>query len=355
MLSQPAIAAKKQVSPAVTPSELQSQIMSFADRFVARLGGASIDYLLLKGYTNDPLVRFAVNGRKLHACAAAVSIAAGPNPEVALLDMVAMVSLLKLSTRDVWIPKKYTPNGQIFLDVFNELERDIWSIASKVLSAEQARDLRELIATWHAENVGRIVSVTSIRFSDFAGKRRESTLVQNGKPKGFLKSVQEANKEIEQTRVLAERTVFLVERQPTLMRWQVEQVFYDLAMEPEFNKIINSTVDLSSMAKHLATTVEKMPAIISAERKAAIKQAFRELSKERTETISQAITEISRERRALIDQTSERILEKAFYLGLILILVLLLGAIVARLIYRYLEISLFERAGKKPPPSVAKA
>jgi hypothetical protein len=215
----PAHAARQKAeATGMTPSELQSQIMSFADRFVARLTGATGEYLYLRGYKKNPLVRAAVNDRALRASEAAYTIAAGPNPEVSLLDMVVMVSLLKRSARDVWIPRKITPHGQVFVRLFDEMERDIWSIARQVLSPAQQKELRDLIERWHARHRNTLVAVTSIRFADFARKRRESTLVSHGKPKGFLKAVSEANRELERSRVLAERTIFLLEREPTLLR-----------------------------------------------------------------------------------------------------------------------------------------
>jgi hypothetical protein len=320
---QPSYAAKKSTSSTMTPSELQSQVMSFADRFIARVDGTTIDYIHIKGYAKTPRDRFAVNARRLVASSAAVSIAAGPNPETALLDMVTLVSLLRLTTEDVWVGKKLVPHSQILLKAYVELEKDIWAIANSVLSKEQSKELQSLIYEWHKENINTTVSVSSIRFGDFAKKRRQSTL--EGKVKGFLKST---NAQIEQTRVLAERTVFMAERQPNLIRWQIEQIFFDLAMEPEFKVLLDTSRDIALAGKSIAKTAEEMPAIIT---------------KERKETITQAISEISKERQAFINQTSENILDKAFYLGIALIFMLLIGAIAARLVYRYLEIRLFEK------------
>jgi len=374
MISLPACAAKKKSTPpttsTITAPELQSQIMSFADRFMARVNGATIDYVHIKGYATTPFTRSVAQGSRLGSCTAAISIAGGSNPEVAMLDMVVLVSLLRLAVEEIWIPREVLPKGQVLLDAYIELERDIWSIATEVLSKEQADELHNLIDEWHTKNINNVVAVTSIRFGDFAKKRRQSTLFKDGKASGFLKAVSEANKEIEQTRILAERTIFMVERQPTLLRWQVEQIFYDLAVEPELADLLSSSADIGQAARRISMTVEKMPAIITAERKAAIEQtfqgldkeiaqvirelskerqaaieqAFQGVSKERTDAITQTISELSKERQALVDQTSTRILEKAFYLGALLVLFLLLGAIVSRLIYRYLEIRLF---GKK--------
>jgi hypothetical protein len=373
MISLPACAAKKKSTPSttatITAPELQSQIMSFSDRFMARISGATIDYVQIKGYATTPFTRSVAHGSRLGSCTAAISIAGGSNPEVAMLDMVVLVSLLRLAIEEIWIPKEVLPKGYVLLDAYIELERDIWSIATEVLSKEQADELRNHIDEWHTKNINNVVAVTSIRFGDFAKKRRQSTLFKDGKPSGFLKTVQETNKEIEKSLILAERTIFMIERQPTLLRWQVEQIFYDLAVEPELADLLSSSADIGQAARRISMTVEKMPGLITAERKAAIdqtfqgldkqiaqvirefskerqaamEQAFQGVSKERTDAIIHGLNEWSKEREALIDQTSTRILEKAFYLGALLVLFLLLGAIVSRLIYRYLEIRLFEK------------
>jgi hypothetical protein len=358
MISLPACAAKKKsttpTTPTITAPELQSKIMSFSDRFIARVNGATIDYTQIKGYATTPFIRSVAMGSRLGSCTAAVSIAGGSNPEVAMLDMVVMVSLLRLAVEEIWIPKEVLPNGQVLLDAYVELERDIWSIATEVLSKEQAVELRSLIDEWHTKNINNIVAVTSIRFGDFAKERRQSTLFKDGKASGFLKTVQETNREIEQTRILAERTMFMVERQPTLIRWQVEQIFYDLAAEPEIGDLLNSSADIGRAAARISMTVEKMPELITSERKAAIEQTFQGLNKELSQIISgvskereaaiiQALSEWSKEREALIEQTSESILKRAFNLAVWLIIFLLLGAIVSRLMYKYLEIRLFEK------------
>jgi hypothetical protein len=358
VISLPACAAKKKsttpTTPTITAPELQSKIMSFSDRFIARVNGATIDYVHIKGYATTPFVRSVAMGSRLGSCTAAVSIAGGSNPEVTMLDMVVLVSLLRLAVEEIWIPKEALPNGQVLLDAYVELERDIWSIATEVLSKEQADELHSLIDEWHTKNINNIISVTSIRFGDFAKERRQSTLFKDGKASGFLKTVQETNREIEQTRILAERTMFMVERQPTLIRWQVEQIFYDLAAEPEIGDLLNSSADIGRAAARISMTVEKMPKLITSERKAAIEQTFHGLNKELSEIISgvskereaaiiQALSEWSKEREALIEQTSESILKRAFNLAVLLIVFLLLGAIVSRLMYKYLEIRLFEK------------
>jgi hypothetical protein len=256
LMNAPSAIAAKKSGKGITSSELQSKLMSFSDRLAARVSGATIEYLHIKGYAKSPSIRFAVTSRRLHACSAAVDIASSANPEIALLNMATLVSLLRLNTQDVWVKKNLVPHSQIFLNAYIELEKDIWSIVHSVLSVKQSTELRTMINEWHEKNIHSTVAVTSIRFADFANKIQHSTLIHDGKPGGFLK---ETNKQIEQTRVLAERTVFIAEREPTLIRWQTEQVFFDLAMEPEFKAMVNNSGNIGRAAQRLANFTKKCP------------------------------------------------------------------------------------------------
>jgi len=266
-----AYGAKGKTSEKITPLELQSQLMSFADRFMGGVNATTMNYLL-----NNPNVttiqRTLVEGRKLEAISAAVRIAAGINPEVSLLDMIVLVSLLKYSTEVDIIPKILGEEAKILLIAYENLEKDIWSIASNALSKEQEKELHKLIEQWKKEHK-LTFGVAYYRFSDFAKNRRLSTLVSDKKSGRFLAKISDATKEVEQTRVLAERTLFMAERQPTLLRWQVEQIFFELAITPEFKGLLNSSVDISKASQRLAAALETMSKSVSTE-SGAIIQVF---------------------------------------------------------------------------------
>ena len=334
LLIQPlAHAEEEKAEKKISPSELQSQLMGFADRFMGVVTGTTLEYIL-DTPTITPLQRALVQARKLEATAAAVRIAAGVNPEVSLLDMIVLVSLLRFSTEVHIILNVLGANARVLLTGYQKLERDIWEIADEVLSEEQEAELHDLIEEWQDANP-KTVGVVFLRFSAFAGDRGLSTLVDAGEPGWFLANISQASKELEHTRVLAERTLYIAERQITLLRWQVEQVFFDLATTPEFKGLLNSSIDISQASQRMAALLETMPKMVSAESEVIIKVFMRELENERREMITQMFKEIAAERQATIDQASEQFVNKAFYVGSLLIIIFMVTALIAMLIYKY--------------------
>jgi len=100
LINEAGYAAKKdknKESYVMTEAELQSQVMSFADRFAAIIAQAFDEY---DAKSPSPEYRRGVLGDTAYSIASAFTIAAESDPDVALLDMLVMVTLL-----DVWYLK----------------------------------------------------------------------------------------------------------------------------------------------------------------------------------------------------------------------------------------------------------
>ena len=297
-----ACAAKKVKSPknppaVMTEAELQSQVMSYADRF------ASIISTALAAY--DDLAPLAENRRIVlstvtYAMSSAYTIAAESDPDVALLDMASMVSLGRLIYEEEMMKSK---DAQLepLLEGFRKAEKDIWQIAAKVLTPDQQKELSALILTWRRENP-RILYFPYIRFSDFAANRRGSKLVKSEKGKGLFKSVESATEQVEEMRLLAERAMFLTTRMPLLSGAFADVWFSRLNRNPEFKEVLNNLSKFSSVSERLATVTEELPDKISAERDKTIKQAMQNITELTLTTIDETAKRVSRERNLTIKQ-----------------------------------------------------
>ena len=118
-----------------------------------------------------------------------------------------------------------------------ELENDIDVIALRVLKPEQLTELKSLVNEWRTEHPAQRY-VSYIRFSDFSAMNP----THHGKSSSFfsiagllstlqLVNVDEATRSVDQARMVAERTIYLSQRIPTLLRWQAEMLFYGLEKE----------------------------------------------------------------------------------------------------------------------------
>ena len=275
--------------------ELQSQLMSFTDQLITELAEATNEYLY-QGKEKSPGAKAAVAAARVNVSVAAVSIAAGKNTEVALLDLIVLVELLSYTVEDDWIPKVLGAEGKVYVNVFSSLRKKLWQIADGVLTDIQEKELKELLAEWRRQNKGKLSSVADVRFSGFSKNRHNSSLFAGGKPGGFLKKVSEATQEIERTRLLAERAIYLAERQPKLIGWRIEQLFYTLALSDEFKSLLHNTTEIprtsGEVAKELSnvsTALEKIYAVVDLNSNKVLQEVVGNLSEVSSEVVSQAI------------------------------------------------------------------
>jgi len=212
MVSGTGHAAKKQ-KPAeyvVTEAELQLELMSYADRYAAVAAQVIDDVERLE---TPPETRRAILGDMVFSAAAAFTIAADPEPQIALLDMVVMTTLGRMVYEDYWRPRLGEP-ADVAIEAFQKLERDVWTVAAPILDEKQQQELHERITAFHNDNP-ELSTFSHLRFADFPSKRASSTLKQK-KSGGIFGSVRRITDQVERTRIMAERAMYLSTRLPLL-------------------------------------------------------------------------------------------------------------------------------------------
>ena len=168
----------------ITEIELQSELMTYADRFGNILILAFENFEALKP---TPEARHAIMGDTLYTLSAVLTIAAGPNPQTALLDMVVLTTLGHIIYQDN-MSRKYGKPVEVMAKGYRQMEADIWGIAAKILSVEQQEEMRQLITQWRENNPER-TAFHYLRFSTFVKQPRKSTLVRRGKAGGRCKDL----------------------------------------------------------------------------------------------------------------------------------------------------------------------
>lgn len=220
--------------------QLRNFLMDFADRYSQMIGQAADT---LQRTSKDPDMRAGIHSIKLFPCSAAFSIAIDQNPHMALLDMEVLVHLQGA----VWkenLPKRFGGSASVLLKIQEGLEKDIDEIALKVLTPEKLEELKALVNDWHKEHPDQRY-VSYIRFSDFLEvrhnwQRQKSTPLSIG---GLLSIFQlvnmdETTRSVDQARMVAERAMYLTERLPTILRWQTQMFFYEMASTPESKNLM---------------------------------------------------------------------------------------------------------------------
>ena len=325
---------------AITEAQLQSHLMSFADRFASIM-----DMTIAKFESFNPTgkSRYEVLELMTFSLHQAFLIAAESDPDVALLDMVSMVTLGRIFFEE----EGQSRYGKIIvpvIDGYRKAERDIRKVAAIVLTPNQMLNLMKIIKRWRKQNPD-VKSFPLIRFSNFAADRRESTLTREEEPEGLFESVESASETAEEMRLMAERGMYLATRIPLLSGLFGDLWLTRIMNNPELKKALSDVSQLSEGTSGLATIAENLPQQIATERKATIKQLAGEISAQRKAAMADVPAEVQRMEKRLIPEIAkamdraesegEELVDHPVRQAIILIAIWLVGYVIARLIIQF--------------------
>lgn len=305
----------------MTPSEIQSEVMSFTDSFNAaitqswsavsatgRAEASEAGFLSPEGERATALRRAALEVNLSNATAS-LSIASSPNPFVALADMVTLVTLQRMVLETPEAAALYGPELQRqLLAVYGAQEERIWRIAARAMTPEQQQELRDLIGAWRAENPAATY-VSNVRLEDYGSRRQQGVQVLRQSNTGLLAlfaldpmaGLDPTQREVARSRMLAERVFFFASRSGGLLKGNVELLYQNLLRAPEFTQLLASVKQASDSAVRFGTLAENLPHEISVQRERAIEQVFAALAKEREAMVLQINETVTNQRRATFE------------------------------------------------------
>ncbi len=357
-------------------TELQSSIMSFADRLASILMTAFARY-----DKSGPIVkdRNEVQSIVVYALWNAYIIASESDPGIALLDMISMVTLGRIIFEDQGI-KTFGPNVEPLVKGFRKAEKDILGVAILTLDQEQLDDLMVLINRWRKANPN-VTYFPFIRFSNFAAERRESKLARSEAPDGLIDSVEAVTQQAEEMRLLAERGLYLGTRMPQLASLFAELWSARLANEitTERQNAIMQLIDvfkaerqaaiddfMAGVAVERRNTIAQLKKALQAERQAAITDFMADIKVERQNAVEQMGDILKSEREATVDdfmareiliiddalvqlnQTGEALVDRALTRVTILVALFLVGLTLANIL---VGVILLRKARDRRPPA----
>lgn len=257
---------------------IQAMLIGFADKYLSTL--TQISHEIAASEPANPELRATIHAYKLNSARSALEIATGPNPGIALIDMLVFARLQRLSMQDPRWPEFTDTQRQRIVASLKNLEYDIWDSAGRYLSVDEESELKELIERWRRKNPD-IRYVFYIRFDDFAVNRLDSTLADKVRKGGFLVDVSDVSRSADEAILLAERAMQMTNRLPLLLSWEIETLFYRLATSIEARQALDQSAKVTSSLQSFAATVEDLPKQIAVERKTTIDQIANVLGKER--------------------------------------------------------------------------
>jgi hypothetical protein len=293
---------KKDTTYSMTEAELQAQVMAFADRYSAVISSADREY---QARSPSPQNRRTIRNQLVYSLADAFTIAAGPNPDAAFLDMVVMVTLGRMVFEEHYA-KKYGRKVAPLVKGFQTAEKDIWQIADRVLTKQQQKELMAMIREWRRKH-SDVIIFSYVRFSDFEKSRGISDPSNSKKFRGLFQSVANATQQVEEARLLAERGMYLGTRLPLMAGAFGDIWLSQWSANPDVKKILTDLHHLSGVSQSLAEVVEKLPDNVTAEREATVKQVMQEVDRLSKVTLDRIMQRVAKEREATVDQLVNRL------------------------------------------------
>ena len=266
-------------------SEIQQTCQRFADGFAGKV----LEYVspIMKG-SGDRAIVDGLSYWQITQLNSAYTIATGPSPILCHLDFVVLTTLSRMVVEDTLIELDDDLLAPL-VAVYRDLEREAWTNAATLLTPAQLDELRGLITDWRAKNP-QVTLVGFVHFSEFAEAAGWSPEAKSA-PGGLfallgldpLAGLDPAVKQIEQTRLLAERVIFYMQRTPYLLDLQTERVVLQATLAPQVKRA-NASLERASLAMETYAEIgANLPVAIAREREALIQQLSGEMLRQEAE------------------------------------------------------------------------
>ena len=255
--------------------QLQAKCMRYADVYVGRVVEETGRF---QRSAANPELRSLISIWTLSQANSAYSIAAGDSALVSALDLVTLAVLSRMVIEDSIVPRFPSETGPL-LAMHRELEQRAWKLTDEFLTPVQTEDFRNILVEWRASNP-HVTSVAFVHFVDFAkaiGRPKPGEESQGGNLFGLLgldplSSLDPAVRQIEQTRLLAERVIYYLQRLPYIVSLQFDRMTSDLLTRPELRGILADSQRISRSTERFAGVAEGLPQALAHEREALIDQ-----------------------------------------------------------------------------------
>jgi hypothetical protein len=228
--------------------ELDELTRAFADRYVGLLYSACD---ALKKDNPDPVQRREAQVLMVDCATNIYDIASNADAFTRMLDLVVVTTLVS----QVWIDDDrvadvFAGREELLIRALHHGRVEAWALAAQVLRPDQIDLMDYLLWDWRRHNPD-MVRVSFVRFSNFAIGRGKSANSEVLAASGLYANVGRQGQAVAEARLLTERMFYMLKREPTLLRWQVDTLKEDI-----FNT-------LDDRMKQADATVTNVRAVVS--------------------------------------------------------------------------------------------
>jgi hypothetical protein len=253
----------------IDPVELQEKLLRSADIFLMGMPTAAEKL----HHNGAPISPVELQTLKISSTTTLLTLATGPNVLTNLLDMVVVMTRSRMMVEAYWLPKVYGESARPLLDTCRELETQLWQLVTPILTTAQQGELRETIDTLHQQDREArtlLLAQASSFVADVAKvsqrKRSEPGSVFSLLMLDPLSGLDPATRELAETRLFAERALFIARRMPTLLRWEMELFTVKTAELPQIQQLLTHSAQLATAAERFSQAAEQVPTMLATER-----------------------------------------------------------------------------------------
>jgi hypothetical protein len=189
---------------------------------------------------------------------------------------------------DVWTKSSHAALVRPVRETYGKLEQESWILLDGQLTESQTAQVRDIIDRWRQQNP-EIRSVAFIHFTEFAKSIGVPVSEEAQAPNNLfsllgidpLRDLDPAVREVAQTRALAERSIYYVQRMPRLVRMEVQELTYQMTVLPEAKAVLADLDRASLVGSAAERLVRSLPEVLSQQREALISQVMQELDSHR--------------------------------------------------------------------------
>ena len=307
--------------------------MNFAVRYSTAMAEV---YDQVRNSATTSQARSLAQHSKINSTLGALGNAVDPNPVLGLMDMALMVSLTKEIAEEPMAQEQFGPeNAAKILAVLNTHNTIIWEIAATYLTPDQIAQLHRLVKEWRDRHPDQRFA-GGARLADFIEDKE--TAAEDAETPGSIfalvgldmfNGIDPAVRQMEESRILAERVFFYMQFMPTLISWQTDILYDGLLTQtlahPEFEKLIDDVSAIAAIAARLtdaiarcsdycgqlSQTLEKFRTELPQEFASVVKQLNDMIATQREEALKQATVDINQvvtsERDAAFKQANDQV------------------------------------------------
>ncbi len=235
---------------------LQSAVMSMSDDWNSALGAMAFE--MQRACGSDMQCMWVSQAFLRNGMGASLDVAVGPNPSVAIMDMLVLCSLETWALEHHWagvgIPLEAGLAGAKQLANARDA---LWEQAADHLKVAELARLRALVDAWITRHPDQGI-VSFVRLADFASDRNQLTLAERADAGGLLEELNEVSVAVDDARLLGERALWYSSRYPYVLGQQAEMTALRLTQSISIQVAAQREAILGGVAKEREAIISSL-------------------------------------------------------------------------------------------------